>query len=484
MKLLILCSCLLFCAPGFSKEVTTSSISDPNIIEEVQTDNYAQLQFTDPIPRNLLRWEKDSGKTLFFSKAEPPFVILKGKLKAGYGMSINDKFVAPDPNGTFKLKLTLPLAISTFTVKLFDPQRRFSLYRWLSFWTRVPPSFRMRVQEGDTVVEKNLGFAGRVKRAAFAQLYSDDTPTSLVDLDSQRHAKLSFRMYYPPEPEQLYDGWTFQIRNGRNEVVSEVKRFGTLPLFIDWREVSEGILLRDTYYYQVNLYKESEQYDGIPNRFETIEGLSLLESDYLPTMIVEPRAEVGHFSFRYAGEDPDGSYSGVYAAADASFVLWNRALFRGTALTSLQNANPQHNFTFTRLGIGTRIYGHGENAWLGSPHLARVDLLATLSAFSILPRAYVPRYIDWGILIEPHIVLWSYQYLVPWVEYGVRPERGIRRLSLGVTYYFFIRPWSIKLGLGVASDRLLQYQPSGSPEPEEDKRFSAVRAFSSLIFFL
>lgn len=457
--------------------------ADSGIIDEAPTTNYLQLNETDPIPKNILNWEADSAKTLFFSKTELPFVYLKGKLKAGYGLAINDRFITPT-KGRFTLKLSLPLAISTFTLKIFDPGRNFETYRLLGFWTRVPPSFRVKVEENGKVVEKSLGFSGRVKRAAFTQLYSDDAPVSLVDLDSQKHAKLSFRVYYPPEPEQLYDAWSIVIKNSRGNVVAEMRRFGSPPTFIDWREVADTVLRRDTYFYQVNLYKESSEFAGIPNRFETIEGLSLMRSHYSQSFEIEPRAEIGYFSLAHTQPPAPTEYTGVFVSADVGFSFWNRFLLRGSALSALERVDPNEKLTITRLGTGMRFYAHGENAWLGSPHLVRLDVLAILSAIGIAPNAYVPRFIDYGILVEPHIVLWAYNYLVPFVEYGIRPERGLKRLSYGLSYYFFVRPWSMRLGLGFGVDKILNYQHPLAPEPEEDRKFSTLKTYATIIFYL
>ncbi|MBI1859421.1 MAG: hypothetical protein HYR96_00695 [Deltaproteobacteria bacterium] len=468
--------------PALQKPLAADS---ENVIDIRPTKDFLELNETDPIPSKLLAWDKDSGATLFFSKSELPFVYLKGRLRNSFGLSINDRFV-PVKAGVFIVKLSLPLAISTFTLKVFAPDRSFDTFRLLGFWTKVPPSFRVKVQdEHGGVSERSLGFTGRVKRAAFAQLYSEATPVSLVDLDGQKHAKLTFRVYYPPEPEQLYDAWAIIVRNSRGETVSEVRRYGSPPQSIDWREVSEPIMRRDTYFYQVNLYKEADEYPGIANRFETIEGLSLLRAQYSRNFEIEPRAEIGYYLVDHTMHVPTepNHYQGVFVAADVTLSFWNTIILRGEALSALEQKDPNENFNFQRIGAGVRLYSHGENAWLGSPHLTRVDLLGTLCAFGIAGNSYVPRFIDYGLLFEPHFVLWAYNYITPWFEYAIRPDRGQKRLSFGVSYYFFVRPWSMKLGFGFASDRILEYNPPLAPTTAGDS-FSSLRTYTSLIFFL
>ena len=465
------------------KPSNKTETSDPNILETRPTKDFLTLNETDPIPQSLLTWDKDSAQIIYFSKTELPFVYLKGRLKSNYGISINDRFV-PTKEGLFKAKLSLPLAISNFTIKLFSPDRNFDSYRLLGFWTKIPPSFRVKVQENSQISEQSVGFSANVKHAAFAQLYSDGTPTSLVDLDSQKHAKMTFRFYYPPEPEQLYDAWSLVIRNSRGKQIAEFKRFGAPPNFIDWREVASSVLYRDNYFYQLNLFKETEVFPGISNSFETIEGLSLLRSHYSLNFEIEPRAEIGYYTLDHTMPTDPNHYGGVFVSADVGLSLWNFLLLRGTALSALEKANPNENLNVTRAGMGFRLYTQGENAWLGSPHLLRLDVLATISAIGIAGNASIPRYIDWGVFIEPHIVLWAYNYFVPWVEYAIRPERGQKRLSYGASYVFFVRPWNMKLGLGIATDRILNYQPPGNPEPLLDRTFATLKTYATMTFFL
>ncbi len=76
------------------------------------------------------------------------------------------------------------------------------------------------------------------------------------------------------------------------------------------------------------------------------------------------------------------------------------------------------------------------------------------------------------------MVLWAYHYLIPWIEYGAKASLEQQRISFGLSYEFFIRPWSVKLGLGMAYDKLFSFKTAPTLE------FSVLRSLVNFIFVL
>ncbi|MBI4404595.1 MAG: hypothetical protein HY537_10560 [Deltaproteobacteria bacterium] len=447
-----------------------------SLFEVLQAKDYLEFAQLDKIPTDLIRFDRNSGALLYLSQASPPYIFLFGTVKNGYELQIGVQKV-PLTRDKFEVRFEVPLHASPTPVKLIGGGKIVE-FRLLTHWKKIPPTIRFRVKEGNQVMESALGFTGGFKKAAFVQLYSRGTPVDILDLDSQRHAELTFRIQY--SPDEPFDGWRLTIRDSQERLVGQLRRFGSPPQFVDWREVAQRVFARDSYTYRVDLYKDQKLYEGTPNRFEAIEGLSLLEHKYLPGVQLEPKADIGYYNY---SNDMGDSYSNVFVGADATFSFSDTFLLKGTALSSLHSSDPANIFTFTRAGLGLRFHATGRNHMLGDPFIMRLDILLNQCGFTVNPfTSDIRRYVHQSVLLEPHVVLWAYHYFVPWVEFGYRLLGRVggdqNRISFGLTYNFFVRPWSLKLGLGFAFDRLFKL------DMDPTVRFSIFRTVISIAFQL
>ena len=168
---------------------STGAKSSSRIVELVLTKAYVEFSELDPLPKGVIGWDKNSGKYLYISKDEAPFIFLFGKLKEGYELSFNDKWV-PVNKGRFEFKVSLPLEPNVFSLKIFTPQRKFHMYRLIYSWGKFPPSLRYRVKEEGMITERAWGYSGKYSRSGWVQLYSHSNPTPVVDLDAQQQAQL------------------------------------------------------------------------------------------------------------------------------------------------------------------------------------------------------------------------------------------------------------------------------------------------------
>lgn len=486
-KVLVLGALLVVCAfaeiktntlvPDTKTSPQTSETDDSQtpiskIFEVLPAKDYLELSELDPIPKDILQWDKRSGSLLNISAEEPPYVLLFGALRQGYGLQL-DKTRVPTKRGKFEVKFIPPLQSTTVTIRITADSGQTKTYRLLNHWIKIPPSLRVKVKEGDKIVEKTLGFYGELKRSAFVQLYSGGTPVSIVDIDSNKYAKLYFRIQY--SKDDSYDEWVLRIKDSDGDVVGELRRLGSPPPFVDWREAAKEVFARDTYTYALDLIKGENVYEGISQTFETIEGLSLMHHDYLPRFKIEPKGEIGYFMF----ENQDGiKYSNLLLGGDLPISFRDRLLIRFTGMTSIHSLDPQSLYTFTRVGVGVRAYGDTRFWLLGDPFIFRADLIASYTGITTYPQAFIKRHSHPAILFEPHLVFWAYHYITPWVEAGIKPDGTQRRLSYGLSYYFFIRPWQLKLGLGFAFDKLTKL------DLNPNLRFKVFRMFTSFTFFL
>ncbi len=444
----------------------------PKMFEVVPAKDYLLLTPLDPLPPDMLRWDKQSGTLLYLSSEEPPYIFLYGTLMPGHRLLVNKNQIPPR-RGKFEYKFQVPLQSTVVNLTIVRSDGSSKSFRLLNHWIKVPPSMRIKVQEGDKIVEKNLGFFGEFKKSAFVQLYSGSNPIEVVDLDSQKHARLIFRIEYPQV--EKFDGWTFRIKDSEGAVVGEMKRVGSPPPFVDWREVAAEVFAKDTYTYQVDLQKDQRLYEGTVGTFKTIEGLGVLHHGYLPKIKVEPRADFGFYNFKNeAGVD----YSALFTGADLPVVLWDRLIFRATALTTLHSLDTRAVYTYTRVGTGVRIYGDLSQSLLGDLFVFRADLLICHTGFTTYPDAFIKRHSHPALLFETHLVLWTYHYLTPWIEYGMKPGGDQTRISYGASYHFFIRPWQVKFGMGIAYDKLTKLTLN------PDLQFKVFRTMAGFTFFL
>ena len=105
------------------------------------------------------------------------------------------------------------------------------------------------------------------------------------------------------------------------------------------------------------------------------------------------------------------------------------------------------------------------------------DFYISYTAFTTAQAEELTRFAQIAFLLEPHVVLWAYHFLVPWIEYGTKVGVGTQRVSTGINYYFYVRPWSVRMGFGVAYDNMFSL-----PEPQLE--WTIFRALTSLVFYL
>ncbi len=441
---------------------------------------FVEFSELDSAPSEFLRWDEDSGKYLVVPTGSLPYVVLRGQLKEDHELSLDNQWINLGEDGKFEIKLNIPKAPKVYRFRIFRPDRTFVTYRLIQYWLKLPPAIRLKVRDVAGTSEKQLGFTETAAKTGQAQLYAGATPTSVVDLDSEKHSNLTFRLYAPPDSDISYDSWTLVVRDKEEKTIGQLSRLGTPPPYIDWREVSENINSKGTYSYQLNLIHEPKVYEGVRNTFETVEGLSILNHPYLPFLTIEPKYEIGYFDF---SNQRGVQFSNIYIGADVPIVLQNRYIIRGAANTSLHSIDPRNNFTYTRVGAGLRFFGQGENSVLGHPHIYRLDVVLSHSAYTIYPGANVTRFSQVSLLLEPQIALWAYNFIVPSLEYGTRTGLDSQKIALGLSYYFFIRPWSLRLGMGVQYEKLYDFHPPGVGLAES-LRFTVLRTLASFVLFL
>lgn len=445
---------------------------DPDILEVLPAQQFVQFSEMDPIPEDVIQWDKRHLDFVYISKNQRPYIYLSGTLGEGLELFLNEQPV-PLVDRKFEQRISLAPEPRSFTLRILNTTEQTSQnYRLVYSWMKIPPSLRIRVKESDTgvVVEKSTGFSGQLKRSAFTQLYSGGEAVQTVDLDSQRRAKLSFRITYPREAEESYDGWSLVVKDSDKKPVAEIKRYGSPPLYVDWGEIWTQIASIGTYTYQVNLYKEDQVYEGVESKFETTAGRSVVRSNHAPAVSVEPRQEFGYLTVK---TNASYTFSNVYALTDVPVTIQQLVLLRASGMLSLPNITPTDSFTFTRLGAGVRLYGSGSDSIWGETYLYRLDVYLSHTAYTTFQA---DRFTQINLLLEPHLVLWQKHYFVPHIEAGL--GTGSMKLAAGLAYQFFIRPWSLKMGMGVAYDGLVKNDSNPSA------KFNAFRFLTSFTFLL
>jgi|GEM_PF-5496211 len=454
------------------EDIGSSQSSEQEILPAPEFLEFSEL---DPLPEGLIEWSPNSARFLYLSQNELPYVYFMGKIKAGHELMFENQFILPDEEKReFSIRVPLRLKPTVFQFRISDGQGKLVLFRLVNFWLKLPSTFSYKIQTKAGVVEIGKSFYTRFEHSAFAQLYSANHPASIVDLDALKHAELTFRVYAPPKREEVYDAWEIEIRDENAKIISRLKRYGFPPSYVDWRELGLNSIPRGEYTYRINLFNQGKTFEGAANKFQTMEGRSIVKHDFLPAWVLEPRGELGYLRFTNKRQL---SYSNEYIAADISLVYRNRYILRGFGMASIHSSDPAATMANARAGAGFRIFGDGYG-WLGRPYLFRVDILANYSALTISPDSSVRRFSTFSLLIEPHMVIWRYHYLTPWVEFGSSPSMDTQRLSAGFGYDFYVRPWSVRVGMNIAYDWLMRYTP------RPDLRFGVFRTSASFTFFL
>lgn len=420
----------------------------PQQLERYRAAEFLVLMELDRLPPHIIDWDRKRSETLYIENGIPKLVFA-GTIKNGYHFYFNGK-KAPTKDGRFSFKFRVPPETTAIPVKVFDSRGTSYEYRLLNHWVNTPQSLRYKVREEDRLTERQLGLSDVFKPSAFVQLYTEGTPTQIVDLDAQQHSKLTFRIL--TSVSDVYDGWILTIRNKKKQLIAKVGRFGSPPEFIDWQEVSAAITRADTYYYQVNLYYDGRIYEGKISQFKAKEGYGLVSHPYTPLVSIEPE---GGFGFLFY-DDPTGSpFSRVYMHFDLPITFFDRFFVRLGGFTTLHQDGSDDLFTFTRLGGGIRFFNSFSAPPLGDPFVFRLAVSLNYTGFTASAATRSYRAIHPAVLIEPHLLLFDRHFVQPWFEYGIATEGTQKRLSIGVMYNFYIRPWSVVWGAGVIWDSML-----------------------------
>lgn len=466
---------LLLSSVYFFSSLSLGAPSPGNdVLDVVHANEYLEFSELDPLPRGRIRWGSKSGAFLYVSRTDLPYIFLSGWIDKKEEIQINHRWV-PVENGYFEARVPLRLEPNHIEIRLFDANHQFDTYRLLAFWLKLPAGLKLRVREGEKIIEAGVSFSEQHRKSAFVQLYAKNVPVTHIDLDSQKRSGLSFRIYPPPDVDRLYDEWTFQLRNDRDITIAQIRGKGMPPPYLEWREVAPQVTRAGRYSYRMHLVLDGKNYEGAKAEFEAIEGMSLMHRAAPPMVQFEPRQEIGFFTFSNVS---NARYVNSYAGLDVAFVLWNRWVTRGQGLVSLHSIDPRSSLNFVRLGTGFRFFGDADSAVFGKPFLYQVDFLLNYSGYTLSAESSIQRFTSASALIEPQLVLWKYHYVIPWIEFGARPSMDLQRISVGFQYCFFVRPWSLRLGLGISYDSLYRF------DDDPTLKFKIMRGFGTLAFTL
>ncbi|MCB0417200.1 MAG: hypothetical protein H6617_11795 [Bdellovibrionaceae bacterium] len=442
-----------------------------SLTERYRAADFLVLLELDPLPVHIIQWNKTRSELLYVEDGAAK-IIFSGNIKKNYYFYFNNKKV-PLRDGQFNFKFRVPLETTPIPIKIVGPNGRSSEYRLLNHWLNIPPKLKFKEQKEEENTEASFGLRGIFKPSAFVQLYAEGLPTQLVDLDTQQHSKLTFRIL--TSVNEVYDGWVLLIRDRKGRVRAKVGRFGSPPDFIDWREISSQMNREGEYTYQVNLYYEGRLYEGKISEFRVIAGQSVLPHKYSPWLTIQPE---GGFGFLVYRDQSNNTFSRAYMNFDFPFILFNRFIARIGGFATLHEDGSDDVFTFTRFGGGIRLFAGGRDTFFGDVWGFRLDTTLNVVGFTVSGDSVGARRIRAvSLLVEPHLLLWSYHYVIPWVELGFNSDDTHQHISWGVNYIFFIRPWSVNVGFGIAKDTLIKYTT-------ESARFDVFRTTMKLIWFM
>lgn len=444
---------------------------DAEVAQVLNASDFVEFSGMDSFPP-AVKWDINSGKFLYLPKdsKKPSFVFLLGSIEEGHELNVDGAWIS-SVNGRFSAKVYLPSQPRLITVKIFDKKRNFSSYRFAYFWKRplvMTPTRGIAMEK-----EKGARPVPRLTEGAFAQLYEGAQPTSLVDLDAIRHQALSFRLHRPPREGSEIESWSFEILTAQGVTVGQIGNNSELPEYLLWKDVAQNIVSAGTYLYKLTVTEKGNTVEGKFGTFEAIEGLSLLHHRSSPSVVFEPREELGYVAY----QDTQVNFAIPYVGADLSWAFNDRFIIRGTGLVTLHSLEPQELFTYTRLGVGMRFFGQNTATWFGDPFIYRLDVLLNTSSYTLRPNSTQNRISQPSLLIEPHLVLGGYHYIVPTFEFGLGPDFTPERATIGINYFFFVRPWSMKFGIGIASDQIVK-------DSVQYMKFSTLRGLTSFVFTL
>lgn len=414
------------------------------------------VQFELP-PANVIQWEPDSGRTISIGPHGPE-IHLKGRLATGYEMLFDDEWQSL-PENRFDIALPIGGETRLYEMRLIDADRHFRIYPMVFFWNRPLPNQP----------------PPPTQRFGFAQLYAGDKATMLVDLDDAKEADLSFRIYLPPGTDSSCERWDLVIENMAGREVVHLFRKGFPPPFIDWRILRERIQAPGEYHYRLQMTYGGKKFESAPSRFHAFAGTHVLEHPYVSRVKLEPRQELGFFTYT----NPLGvTYKSSYIAADLGITIRQRWLLRMTGMTEMPGAEPNGVMTFFRFAGGLRLSGYETNTAIGNPFLFQVDALVGYSNFLLGNQPVTSHFGSPSGMLETRFILYSHHRLEPWVEVGSKSPAEFFRFSGGFNYSYYLRTWNLALGGGLAYDRLFAF--AAAP----NLRFTLMRAMANMTFYL
>jgi hypothetical protein len=399
--------------------------------------DYVELRFFEAPPENVVTWDASNLKELT-PTSDGGTVTLRGRLAAGHAIFFEDHWVKADASGHFEVPIALERDPRVFAVRIVDPAREFRIYPLVYFWNRLPQG----------------AAAAFPHRIGFAQTYAGDRPVQAIDLDSLDEARATVRIYLPPDIQIGSEAWTLLVeKDDGKSAPLKITRDGFPPPYLDWAMVKDAFLAPGEYRYRFVLRYAGKHFSGRPSRLTVYAGSHLMRHDYRSDLRFEPRQETGVLSLATAAGS--AAFRTAYLGLDLTMVVAQRLLVRATAATALSGASADHAFSQLRAGLGWRFVGHSAGAAVGRPFLFQLDTLLGYSALFLGGGLANGSLAAPSVLVEPSFVFASAHRLTPWAEYATRGPSAFQRVSFGLQYAYYLRDWSIALGLTAAVDKQL-----------------------------
>ncbi len=463
------------------KEVTPSpspkveekpKVSESEISEVLISKNYLQVTQLDQM-NPYVEWDSRNGKSLYIPEDGEAYILLLGKMKDKYSLSINDKFVPLMSDGNFEYKLVVPSEPTTMNYTVKKPDGRTESFKVQFTWIKNPGSIRVKVKEGNET-EKTIGFSGNIKLAASVQLIKAGEQVQQVETVFHKKAALRFKITVP-ETEEKLESWTLTIKNSKKDIYAQRKKNGSPPKEVDWNEIVPDVLPAGNYSYRVTLYTKTGVFEGPLEKFEAVEGVISIKHTAAWDITLEPKEEIGYLTYK---NNNSFDTSSLYVGTELPLLLRNRYILRPGGMLALPTANPENAYYSARALLGVRLIGGGKKfLFLNAPYEMQLDVLLGLTRFSLSSRSNTADFNHLTLALQPDLVISGQQYITPLFEYSADSSFKSMRLSMGMIYQFYVRAWSLKWGMGAVYDNLFQ-------DSIEANKYSLFRVLSSFQFQL
>ena len=475
--------------------------------QRLPTHEYVDLRLMDSGNNLSLRWNTESGQTLFVSTAsdsksqagqvsggggsEETYVILRGHIDPFNELKIDGETVAVTPQGEFRYKLVIPLEPHRAAIQVYSHKVLVESGQLLSVWLQLSPALKFRVKEGSRILEKGYG-GGKlpIEEQPFVQLFSRDTPITHMDVSDTRHAELTFRIYPPVAHVHPCDRWALTIQSPSGQTSASLERIGRPPQYVAWDALlKDPPLETGLYTYTLVCLRGDKEVARVTNSADVWNGFGVVNHTHLPALRLDPQAIFGYLGWN----NPAGTcYSTLYTGVDVTLALWDSLLLRGAFLGSAVSGNPLAFFNYERAGFGARLAGGRQGVRVtkgsgegevkkGGSEIAvsrfYLDIFASYVSY-FFPSATNPPYGQFAqgaLLLEPHFVLFQHHAMGAWAELGYGLKAPDIRFSLGLEYFVVVPSWSARVGIGVAYEDLFQFNKLS---------WHVTRAYTSLGFTL